>query len=69
MTINKKLLRIVAIVSGHIFLGPELCRREEYIHTSINYTLDLFGAIRAFKKWPKMIRFIARYFNPRLKRV
>jgi len=69
VSINKKLLRIIAIVSGHIFLGPELCRREEYIHASINYTVDLFGAIGELKKWPKILRFVARYTIPHLKRV
>ena len=65
--INQKLLRIVAIVSGHIFLGPELCRREEYIDASINFTINVFSAIRALKKWPKIIRPIAQYFIPELR--
>lgn len=67
--INEILLRVVAIVSGHIFLGPELCRREEYLHASINYTIDVFAAVRALKKWPKIIRPAARYFTPQLNRI
>lgn len=67
VVINERLLRIVAIVSGHIFLGPDLCRREEYLHASINYTVDVFAAVRALKKWPSIIRPIARYFTPQLK--
>lgn len=66
VVINQKILRIVAIVSGHIFLGPDLCRREEYLHASINYSVDLFAAVRALKKWPKIIRPVARYFTPQL---
>jgi cytochrome P450 len=69
VVINKILLRIVAIASGNIFLGPELCRREEYLHASINYTIDVFAAVRALKKWPKVIRPVARYFTPQLNRI
>lgn len=34
MNIYGKLLRIVAKVSGRIFIGPELCRSEKYIDTA-----------------------------------
>lgn len=46
ININKKLLRIVAIVSGRIFIGPELCHAEEYIDASINYTLEVMNAVQ-----------------------
>lgn len=70
MLINQRLLRIVAIVSGHIFLGPELCRREEYLHASIDFTVDVFAAVRALKRWPKILRPVAaRFFTPQLDRV
>lgn len=44
ITIYPKLMQIVAVVSGHIFIGPDLNRSQTYIDSSINYTLDLFGA-------------------------
>lgn len=31
-------------VSGRIFVGPELCRSEEYIDMGINYTIELMLA-------------------------
>lgn len=46
VNINQKLLRIVAMVSGRVFIGPELCREEEYIDASINYTVDVMTAVR-----------------------
>ncbi|KAL2111172.1 hypothetical protein VUR80DRAFT_220 [Thermomyces stellatus] len=46
ININKKLLRIVAKVSGRIFIGPELCHAEEYIDASINYTIEVMNAVR-----------------------
>lgn len=42
--LNKHLLRIVAKVSGRIFVGPELCRTEEYIDMAINYAILLTTA-------------------------
>lgn len=47
VNINSKLLRIVAIVSGRVFLGPELCHDEAYINAAINYTIDVMLALRA----------------------
>ena len=47
VNINQKLLRIVAMVSGRVFVGPELCRSEEYLDAAINYTIDLMAAQRA----------------------
>ena len=67
VNINRQLLRIVAIASGHIFIGPELCRDERYIHASINYTVDVFTAVRALKKWSKSFRWLGAYFTPELK--
>jgi hypothetical protein len=59
----------VAIVSGHIFLGPDLCRREEYLHASINFTIDVFAAVRALKRWPRVLRPIMRFFTPELRHI
>ena len=69
VTIHQKLLRIIAVVSGNAFLGPDLCRREEYLHASIRYAVDVFSAVRALKKWPKILRPIGQYFIPQLSRL
>ncbi|KAI1387289.1 cytochrome P450 [Hypoxylon trugodes] len=58
------LLRIVAIVSGALFIGEELCRSEEYIQASIGYTLDFIGAVENLKKWHRRWRWFGRYFTP-----
>ncbi len=47
VNINYKLLRIVALVSGRVFIGPELSRSEEYLDAAINYTVELMEARRA----------------------
>lgn len=54
MNIYGKLLRIVAKVSGRIFIGPELCRSEKYIDTAsksfTTETLPLTEALCAVVK-------------------
>lgn len=39
--ISKLLQRVVAKVSGYVFIGSEHCREEVYIDASINYTMDV----------------------------
>lgn len=67
--VYSKLLRIVAIVSGNIFLGPELCRREEWVNSAITYTVDMFTGIGKLKQWSPWTRFIGQYYVPELKSV
>jgi hypothetical protein len=35
------------MVSGHMFIGPELTRTEKYLDTAINYTIEVMTAQRA----------------------
>jgi cytochrome P450 len=67
--VYQKLLRMVAIISGNVFLGPELCRREEWVVSAITYTVDLFTAIGKLKQWSPWTRPIGQYFIPELKSV
>ncbi|KAI0128888.1 ent-kaurene oxidase [Xylariales sp. AK1849] len=67
--VYEKLAQIVAIASGNVFLGPELCRRPEYVTSSITYTIDLFTAISKLKQWNKWLRPIGQFFIPELKSV
>jgi cytochrome P450 len=56
VNINRKLLRIVALVSGRVFIGEELSRTEEYLDMSINYTLELMAARRAVERMRPWLR-------------
>lgn len=56
--LNEKLLRIIAKVSGRVFVGPELCRSEEYMDMAINYTMEVVKAQRAInvmKPWQRIL--------------
>ncbi|KAH7025664.1 cytochrome P450 [Microdochium trichocladiopsis] len=64
VNINEKLLKMVAIISGHVFIGPQLNRDERYLDASINYTVDLFKAAGELQKWHRLIRPIGKYFIP-----
>ncbi|KAI0547088.1 ent-kaurene oxidase [Xylaria curta] len=67
IVVYHKLLRIVAIISGNIFLGPEICKSEEWVTSAITYTVDLFTAIGKLKQWRSWTRPIGQYFIPELK--
>ncbi|KAK1969994.1 cytochrome P450 [Colletotrichum sublineola] len=54
--INEKLLRIITIVSGRIFVGSNLCRDEGYINTCIDYTKVLMAAVYAITMVPSFLR-------------
>ncbi|KAK1573014.1 cytochrome P450 [Colletotrichum navitas] len=56
VNMTSKLLRIIAMVSGRVFIGPELCRDERYINASINYTLDLVTAVHVIGLVPSFLR-------------
>ncbi|KAJ1328953.1 ent-kaurene oxidase [Microdochium nivale] len=64
INVNNTMLKVVAVVSGHIFLGPELNRHEEYLHASINFTVDLVKAASQIRAWSPWLRPIGRYFVP-----
>ncbi|CAK7202891.1 hypothetical protein SEUCBS139899_005618 [Sporothrix eucalyptigena] len=69
VNINEVLLRMVAIISGHVFVGPELCRRPEYLDAAVNFTTDITMAVPIVKKWTRLIRPLAKYFEPQLAKV
>ncbi|KAF4982776.1 hypothetical protein FZEAL_1677 [Fusarium zealandicum] len=56
VNIHEKLLRIVGMVSGRIFIGPELCRTERYLDAAINYTMEVMGAQRAVQNMRPWLR-------------
>ncbi|TKW49462.1 Ent-kaurene oxidase [Colletotrichum tanaceti] len=67
--ILEKLRRVVAMASGRVFIGPELCRNEEYLDAAINYTVDLMKAIfKVADMTPYMRPFLAPR-TPEVRRV
>ncbi|RYP79122.1 hypothetical protein DL771_000100 [Monosporascus sp. 5C6A] len=54
--LNKQLLRITAMASGRVFVGPELCRDEIYIDNAINFTIDVMKAVASVALMPLWLR-------------
>ncbi|OAA57981.1 ent-kaurene oxidase [Niveomyces insectorum RCEF 264] len=69
VNINRTLLRMVAIISGHVFIGPDLCRRPEYLDAAVDFTTDITMAVPVVKRWPLLVRPLAKYFEPQLAKV
>lgn len=64
--INSKLVHTVAKITGRIFVGPELCRNEDYLSPAINYPGEVIAAAQAVKR----IRpFLRPWLAPRLREV
>ncbi|KAK8171207.1 cytochrome P450 [Phyllosticta citrichinensis] len=68
---NKVLLRVVAIASGSTFVGTDLCRKEEWIRLSTQFTMDVFIAAEKLKILPSVLRPLAIKLGwaPELKRI
>ncbi|KAB5549553.1 ent-kaurene oxidase [Coniochaeta sp. 2T2.1] len=69
VNISSKLNRIVAQVSGRLFLGSELCHDEAYINAAINYTVDLIGAVPVIERIPAWRRWLTAWSVAEVKRV
>ncbi|TQN64190.1 Cytochrome P450 monooxygenase ATR2, partial [Colletotrichum shisoi] len=69
VNINAKLLRIVAMVSGRVFIGSELCRDERYLDASINYTVDVMTAVFVIELVPSFLRPIVAPWLPTTKKL
>ncbi|KZL63086.1 cytochrome p450 [Colletotrichum incanum] len=69
ININAKLLRIIAMVSGRVFIGSDLCRDERYIDASINYTVDLMTAVHVIALVPSFLRPIVASWLPTTKKL
>lgn len=51
-----KILRIVAMMNGRIFVGRPLSREDEWIQSTINYTIDCVKARNAIRDYPEWKR-------------
>ncbi|KZL80201.1 ent-kaurene oxidase [Colletotrichum incanum] len=67
--IHHVLVRIVTIVSGWMFVGPDYCRTDEYMDLAANYAADAFGGPKLLQVFPKASRPFVAPFLPPLRRV
>ena len=69
VAIYEVLLRIVARISARVFVGPDLCRNDEWLNTSIHYTENVFMTVIALRMLPSFLHPIVVRFLPSWYRV
>ncbi|KAF2873043.1 cytochrome P450 monooxygenase-like protein [Massariosphaeria phaeospora] len=67
--IYMSLAKMVAKISGRVFVGPELCRNAEYLDGAVNFTMDLMSAQRAVKRMRPWLRPILAPRLPEVRRL
>ncbi|KAK5629879.1 hypothetical protein RRF57_005594 [Xylaria bambusicola] len=60
-------LAFVARLSSRIFLGEELCRNEEWLKITVNYTVDIMRAAEQLRQVPGPFRRMVHWFLPEAK--
>ena len=62
MQLKPAVLKMVAQLSSRIFLGDKICRNPDWLHITINYTLNAFTAAQELRLLPEFLRpFAVRY--------
>lgn len=56
LPIFPQLLRIVAVVSGNLLVGPEYCRHDVYLASAIDFSTDMMAGAQEIKRWPRWFR-------------
>lgn len=60
---------IVARASSQLFGGSQLSSNNEWVQATINFSKDVFIGSQRIKKIPSMLRPVAQYFIPELRRI
>ncbi|KAF4473005.1 cytochrome P450 [Fusarium albosuccineum] len=67
--LREHVLHIVARISSRVFLGPELCRNEDWLRITREYTVLSFTAADEIKTWPRVMRPFVHWFLPSCRRL
>jgi cytochrome P450 len=58
------LLKIVARISNRVFLGQPVCRNEEWLKTSIDYSANVTKTVMVLRMFPPVLHPIVAMFLP-----
>ncbi|KAH8664171.1 cytochrome P450 [Xylariales sp. PMI_506] len=61
VTVQPFVLRAVARLGGRVFVGSDLARSEQWMHTSVNFAVHVFIAVIKLQFFPKWLRPVAQY--------
>jgi ent-kaurene oxidase len=65
-----KLMQLFARITSRVTVGPELCRDEEWLNLTFQYTNLCMKAIRGVRaKYPPSLRWLAQYMDADTKQV
>ncbi|PVI06500.1 cytochrome P450 monooxygenase-like protein [Periconia macrospinosa] len=67
--ISDSLLELISRLSSRVFLGEELCRNEDWLKITKQYTVDGFVAAQEMTVVPESLRFLLSLFSRRCKAV
>ena len=56
------MLQVIARISSRVFLGDQLCRDENWLRITKDYTVKSFNAANELRLWPAPLRTIASRF-------
>lgn len=59
------MLQLIARVSSRVFLGDLLCRNEEWLRITRDYTTSSFIAAEELRLWPAPLRPVVHWFLPK----
>jgi cytochrome P450 len=62
-------MRIIALVSGRIFVGPELNRNDEYVSTLVGFAVRNMMVTTSMRKYPAWLRPLAEHWDANVKKV
>lgn len=68
MSLRESLLRLVARVSSRAFLGEEICRNDNWLRVTREYTVDGIRAAEELRLWPAPLRALVHWFIPSCQR-
>uniref|UniRef100_A0A8H7N690 Uncharacterized protein n=1 Tax=Bionectria ochroleuca TaxID=29856 RepID=A0A8H7N690_BIOOC len=63
-TIYPEILDIVARISSRVFLGPAVCRNQDWLDITKSYTLEAFSAATSLREYPNWLRNLVHWFHP-----
>ncbi|CAD6444951.1 574f7162-9d91-4dd4-b04b-ccc169e0b55a [Sclerotinia trifoliorum] len=69
VTVAERMARLVALLSGRVFVGKPLSRNEEWIKTTLEYTVDAVKARDEVLRYPELIQNLAAPFLPQIRTV
>lgn len=67
--LKPKLFQLVGRLSSRVFIGTELCENEEWLDLTKAYTVNVFIAARALRRWPTCLRPIVHWCLPECRQV